>query len=393
MTELVATLVEKADQAAAAGNLKRAEELLLEAGDSSPGDVSLWLKAAALQRATGRPQVALATVQRALAISPLDFTALLLRASLLERLKQPGAAAAWSHALAQKPEGDLPPHLKTVVSDAQARIEQWTADREARMTAAMGAAEEAAGPQERRRLERFRSNVLRRTRPYHSEPTHFHFPGLVEREFYPRDLFPWLEELEAATDAIALEMEAVMAAERAELVPYVQYAEHLPLDQWRELNNNLDWTAIHLLKNGNRVEANARYCPKTLAILERCDQPRIKGASPNAMFSLLAPNTAIPPHVGVNNTRLVCHLPIIIPDGCWFRVGAETRFWERGKAFVFDDTIEHEALNPSDQLRVVFIFDVWQPDLSPVERQAITALIETDGVEGEGASAGGAGGL
>jgi aspartyl/asparaginyl beta-hydroxylase (cupin superfamily) len=121
-----------------------------------------------------------------------------------------------------------------------------------------------------------------------------------------------------------------------------------------------------------------------MAVLAQCDQPRIRGASPNAMFSLLAPKTSIPPHVGVNNARLVCHLPLVVPEGCWFRVGAETRFWKRAEAFVFDDTIEHEALNPSDQLRVVFIFDVWHPELSDVEREAVTALIEADGVPGEG---------
>jgi aspartyl/asparaginyl beta-hydroxylase (cupin superfamily) len=177
-------------------------------------------------------------------------------------------------------------------------------------------------------------------------------------------------------------MQAVMAAERAELVPYVQYAEHLPLDQWRQLNNNKDWTAIHLLRNGKRVEANARLCPRTLELLEGFSQPRIEGASPNAMFSLLAPHTAIPAHVGVNNARLVCHLPLVVPEGCWFRVGAETRHWQRGQAFLFDDTIEHEAMNPTDQLRVVFIFDAWHPDLTPLEREAVAALIEADGVPG-----------
>jgi hypothetical protein len=35
-------------------------------------------------------------------------------------------------------------------------------------------------------------------------------------------------------------------------------------------------------------------------------------------------------------------------------------------------------MNPSDQLRVVFIFDVWHPDLSAVERDAVRALIEAD---------------
>ena len=108
------------------------------------------------------------------------------------------------------------------------------------------------------------------------------------------------------------------------------------------------------------------------------DQPRIPGASPNAMFSLLAPHTAIPPHVGINNARLVCHLPLIVPEGCWFRVGAETRHWQRGEAFVFDDTIEHEALNPTDKLRVVLIIDVWHPDLSSIEQKAVAELIGAD---------------
>lgn len=379
-----AALVSQADRAAAAGDLKAAETLLLQASEETPEDFALLLKISAIQRGSGRPKTALATVHRALSLRPLDFTALLLRASLMQRLNEPGAAEAWSNALAQKPSGELAPELRQVVAEAEARVEAWTAEREAKMAAAMQGAEAAANPEERQRIWRFRTNVLRRTRPYHSEPTHFHFPGLAEREFLPRRLFPWIEALERETDAITAEMQAVMAAERAELVPYVQYAEHLPLDQWRELNNNRDWTAIHLLRNGEPVEANAELCPRTMSVLAQCDQPRIRGGSPNAMFSLLAPRTGIPAHVGVNNTRLVCHLPLIVPEGCWFRVGAEKRFWKRGEAFVFDDTIEHEALNPSDQLRVVLIFDVWHPDLSNAEREAVTALIEADGVPGEG---------
>jgi aspartyl/asparaginyl beta-hydroxylase (cupin superfamily) len=373
-----ATLVTQADRATAAGDLKTAEDLLLKASEAAPDDFALFLKIAAIQRGTGRPQAALASVHRALALRPLDFTGLLLRASLLERVNDPGAAEAWSHALAQRPAGDIPAHLASVVAEAEARVEAWTAQREAKMASAMQSAEAAADPEERQRIQRFRTNVLRRTRPYHSEPTHFHFPGLAEREFFPRRLFPWIEALEQETDAIAAEMQAVMAAERANLVPYIQYAEHLPLDQWRELNNNRDWTAIHLLRNGETVLANAGLCPRTMSLLAQCHQPQIRGASPNAMFSLLAPGTHIPPHVGVNNTRLVCHLPLVVPEECWFRVGAETRFWKRGEAFVFDDTIEHEAMNPSDGLRVVFIFDVWHPDLTSVEREAVTALLESE---------------
>ncbi len=71
--------------------------------------------------------------------------------------------------------------------------------------------------------------------------------------------------------------------------------------------------------------------------------------------------------------RLVTHLPLIVPENCGFRVGNDTRQWVPGKAWVFDDTIEHEAWNDSDKLRVVLIFDIWHPHLTPPERAMITA--------------------
>ena len=369
----------EADRAAAAADFTKAIGLLLEVERNGGGDLALWLKVAAMQRMAGSPRAALDSVHRALAFEPLDFTALLMRASLLQRLGQAGAGEAWGHALAQRPEGELPAQIAAVVADAERHHSAWLAEREARLAGAMADAERSASAEERGRIARFRSNVLRRTRAFHSEPTHFHFPELREREFHPRGAFPWLVAIEAATPSIVEEMRSVMDAERAELVPYIQYEQHQPLEQWRQLNHNPDWTAIHLIRNGERIDANARHCPRTMALLDRVPQPRIVGAGPNAMFSLLAPHTHIPPHVGVSNARLVCHLPLIIPDGCWFRVGAETRAWAAGEAFVFDDTIEHEAMNDSDALRIVFIFDVWHPDLSETERRAIAALIGCEG--------------
>ena len=377
------SIIEQADRAAASGNFAQAQNLLRQAANDTPGDFQLLLKLAAVSRAAGQPAAALAAVHEALALSPLDFVALTLRASVIETLGL-DSGEAWSNALAQKPAGELPPALAAAVAKGEQRCAEWVAAREQRMAEAMAAAEQQADDEQRQRMIRFRTNVLRRTRPFHSSPTHFHYPSLTEQEFHPRRLFPWLELLEAATELISTELEAVMTAERAELVPYIQYPEHEPLDQWRSLNKNADWTAIHLWRNGARVEANAQHCPATLSLLESVPQPQIPGAGPNAMFSLLAPHTAIPPHVGVNNARLVCHLPLIVPAGCWFRVGAETREWRRGEAFVFDDTIEHEAMNPSDQLRIVFIFDIWHPDLEGAEREAVAALIEAEGSQEPG---------
>lgn len=378
MTAARAALLAEADRALAGRDFARAAALFEDLAATGDADISVLLRLAGAYRAGGRPRVALDAVHRALGAAPLDFTALLMRASLLDQLGDPKAGEAWGHAVAQKPGDALLPHLAAVLAEGERKHALWLDARDAHWAEQTADAESRADPEERRRIARFRSNALRRTRPYHSEPTHFHFPGLREREFHPRSLFPWIAEVEAATETIATELEAVMAAERAELAPYVQYAAHQPLDQWRALNHNPDWTAIHLLRGGRRIDANARHCPHTMALLGGLAQPVIAGASPNAMFSLLAPGTAIPPHVGYNNARLVCHLPLIVPDGCWFRVGAETRDWRRGEAFVFDDTIEHEAMNPSDRLRVVFIFDLWHPDLGPVEREAVAALIGSD---------------
>ena len=80
-----------------------------------------------------------------------------------------------------------------------------------------------------------------------------------------------------------------------------------------------------------------------------------------ALFSVLEPGTHIPPHNGMLNTRLICHLPLIVPPGCRLRVGSETRTVEAGKTMIFDDSMEHEAWNDSGETRVVLLFEIWRP--------------------------------
>jgi aspartyl/asparaginyl beta-hydroxylase (cupin superfamily) len=297
---------------------------------------------------------------------------------LLEQLGDSRCDQAFGHALAQFPSGaDLPAAMRSAVSHARERWESYSSANEARLRDAVPT---AISDVARARAERLASNSAHRTRHFHQEPTEFHYPGVPEIEFHDRAEFPGLDLLEAATNAIREEFSALIRAEAAEMVPYIQYPEHVPLAQWKELNNSREWAAMHLLQNGEPIQANARYTPKTLEVIAKLDQPRIRGASPNAMFSLLAPHTRIPPHTGVANTRLVCHLPLIVPPNCGFRCGATTREWRVGEAFVFDDTIEHEAWNDSDELRVVLIIDLWQPSLTPDERIGITSVIEAAGV-------------
>lgn len=372
-----------ADRAAASGDFAAARVMLERAVEVDPKSAGLWMKLGAVRSAGGDLQAALAAVERGLSLSPLDFSALLFRASLLDKLDDPRAAVEFGHALAQCPPDDqIPASMRPTIERARQRWDDHQGQLEQRLKSSLPSDLDS---DERRRAHRFITNRSRRTRRYHQEPAQFDYPEVPEIEFHNRDHVSGLAGLEAATDSIRGEFEALAAAEAAEIVPYIQYPDHVPLRQWKELNASDKWSAIHLLKNGERVEANARHCPTTMQVLEGLPQPHIRGASPNAMFSLLAPRTRIPPHTGVANTRLVCHLPLIVPPGCGFRCGATVREWEVGKAFVFDDTIEHEAWNDSDQLRVVFILDLWAPSLTPRDRAAITSVIEACGVSFGGA--------
>lgn len=373
-----ASLEQQADRAASAGDLAAAKALLGQALESGESNAGLWMKLSAMHKASGDLPQALAAVDRSLALAPLDFAALLYRAVVLDQMADPRAGQAFGHAVAQAPPDDqVPAPMRVPLAHARNKWREHQAGLEQRLGAFLGSDLQQFT---RARLERFISNYTRHTRPFHQEPSDFHFPGLPEFEFHDRALFPELDALEPRADEIRTEFEALLSAELAVMVPYIQYPDRVPLRQWRELNNNRDWTAIHLIQNGKRVEANARHCPATMAALELLPQPRVPGASPNAMFSLLAPKTRIPPHTGVANTRLVCHLPLIVPPQCRFRVGESVREWTAGQALVFDDTIEHEAWNDSDELRVVLIFDLWPPALGAAEREAVAAMIGAAGV-------------
>ena len=130
-----------------------------------------------------------------------------------------------------------------------------------------------------------------------------------------------------------------------------------------------------LWKDGEAQADPIARCPKTAAVLEKLPMADQPGFAPTALFSALAPHTRIPPHTGSTNTRLLVHLPLVLPGPAGFRVGNEVREWRIGEAWVFDDTIEHEAWNDSDETRVILIFDIWNPLLSGAERELVSALL------------------
>jgi aspartyl/asparaginyl beta-hydroxylase (cupin superfamily) len=211
--------------------------------------------------------------------------------------------------------------------------------------------------------------------PYPQSPTSFYYPRLAPIPFFETDGLDWVAKLEAAGPAIRAELLALFGEEDG-FTPYVEAHPDRP-NRGHALLNDPRWSALHLWQAGHVVPEQAERCPVTMAVLERMPMPRIAGRSPMALFSLLRARTHIPPHTGMLNTRLICHLPLIVPDRCRLRVGADIREVEPLKAMLFDDSIEHEAWNDSDEIRVVLLFEVWRPELDASEQSLLTRMFET----------------
>jgi aspartyl/asparaginyl beta-hydroxylase (cupin superfamily) len=215
------------------------------------------------------------------------------------------------------------------------------------------------------------------TKPYHADCNQLQVPRLPAIPFFDPKDFSWVPGIEAQTAAITEELKSALERQQDAFQPYIAYKPGDPVNQWAELNHSQRWSSLSLWRGGVRDEANLAACPKTAAALEEVEMAEIGGLCPNAMFSALAPHTEIPPHHGETNARLVVHLPLVVPNNCLYRVVFEQRRWEVGKVLIFDDTLEHMARNDSDELRVVLIFDVWNPLLSREERALVQTLTQT----------------
>jgi hypothetical protein len=307
--------------------------------------------------------------------SASDIAALLNRGDDYAELGDPKAAMSFYQAALQSARtssGVDPPTLERL-RHAQEFIQARAKDFQRSLEAAVSGPE-PEDPVARTRLTHALEMLKGERQIYPQQPSVFYYPYLAQRQFFEREEFDWAAGIEAAAPAIREELVALL--EDADFRPYIVNEPDRPYRDFHGLNENRSWTALYLWRDGKPVEENSKRCPKTMAALEKVPLSDIGSRTPAVLFSRLEPGAHIPPHGGMLNCRLICHLPLIVPPGCWLRVGNETRHWEEGRLLIFDDSIEHEARNPSGELRVILLFDIWRPELSPEERRAVSAIFE-----------------
>lgn len=359
--------------ALAVGDRAEAAKLFLRAIAADPKSPDLWMNLAKAHREQGDDASERQALEGALAIDQRHFMGLVRLAELFERTGEPDRAAErWSGVLALS--GGIEqrtPALEALLDHARDYIARQQAGFAAEIDDGLSTLRETIAPAERRRFEACIDHTLGRRRIYANECAGLHFPFLPAEEYFERRHFPWLGQIEAHTDAIRAELQALLAEDDPGILPYVSMEPGTPDNKWSALDHSLAWGALHLWKDGKRDDAVCARVPRTAAAVEALPLSDLPGRTPTVFFSLLQPGTHLPPHTGVSNVRTIIHLPLIVPEGCAFRVGGETREWKVGEAFAFDDTIEHEAWNRSVRLRAILIFDVWNPYITEVERDLL----------------------
>ena len=357
---------------------EQAHALFARATSADPRHPALWANLASSLKALGRRAEEMDAIEKALELEPRHLSALLQKAQYLEDTGDTrNAARAYQNALAVIPPGaEPPPSVRDAIAHAKAKVEADLAVLNATLEAPLAAVRARHGGKRERRVDMCLDTLMGRRQVYHSQPTWMYFPELPAIEFFERSDFPWLDGIEAASNDIRGELQRVLVADRDGLQPYIDFPPSMPLDQWRDLNRSRKWSAYFLWNQSEAIPGHIARCPATARAVETAPRCRVQARAPTAYFSILDANTKIPAHVGVTNTRVTVHLPLIVPPGCGFRVGSTTREWVPGKAWVFDDTIEHEAWNLSDTPRAILIFDIWNPLLTVAERDMIQTATE-----------------
>lgn len=360
------------------GRLQEARARFEAVTGTGLANLQIWLLLATVCRAQEDFAAQEAAVDRVLQIEPQLVRGLIMKADCRARAGDDGGAVIlYKKALRFASDQTLPQDLLAEVQRAETAAAQLEARYAAHLETALA---EHGFPREERsdRFQRSLDIMAGQKRIYLQESTGYFYPELPNIQFFDTAEFDWVPAVEAATDTIRQELKSVLEPGVSDFRPYIQSDPNQP--RYHPLLDKKDWSALFFCENGKLFDDTISRCPKTWDAVRAAPLPWIEGWEPTAMFSLLQAGTRIPAHTGTHNTRLVCHLPLIVPPDCGFRVGNEVRQWEEGKLLIFDDTIEHEAWNNSSEDRVVLIFNIWRPELTERERREVAALfsVSTD---------------
>lgn len=367
------------------GQTRRCRQLLEASMAAAPEAPAPHLQMAIVQVSSGDTQAAMDSLQQAIERGDDGMAALYKGQLALRAGDEANALEIWSEAwkscpLLQRWQAD-PATSKPVMRLLEQSASFIVNQRTQQVSAALDSIDQQYGSDSSKGIREALAAVLDKATPRYADPRQrpgfLYYPGLETLPFFPTHRFAWVDAVEAASTDILRELKMVMTQQQNDLHAYVHVPAGKDPAQWQTLNQSLQWSAYHLIRDGEPLPEHTRHCPATMAAMQSVPLVDVPRHAPEVFFSVLQPDTHIPPHYGLSNYKLAVHLPLIIPPDCAIRVSTQMHHWQPGKVVVFDDSFEHEAWNRSGQLRVVLIFEIWHPQLSAGERTAIRTAIAT----------------
>lgn len=376
-----------ADLAEQRGDDARARACLASAQAQAPRNEALAVNIAQAQLEAGKFGDAVDTLASLIAELPNSIIGWVMLGDVLQLAgKADLAASARFQAVTRGQAAGLLMNMATTPEPLRPVVEQLIAsvnEQEAmRVGGAVARMREQVGASEIKRVEHavaaYMGQIEDGPSSVHQKPKFLFFPGLPQGPYHDPYLHAWAPKLDAAYDAIRAEALAVLRKEDG-LENFLSFKPGQSKDGYLGgEGRNPSWDAFFFYRHGKRHDANHAACPATSQLLDSIELCDVAGQAPEICFSVLQPGTHIMPHYGVTNTRLVMHLPLIVPPGCALNVhGGGEHVWKERELMMFDDTFQHEAWNKSDQTRVILLMDCWNPHLTPAERIATRHLIET----------------
>ena len=368
------------------GQLPRAQQLLESSIAIDPNHALARHYLGRVHDAAGHVDAAVAAHGAALRLAPAMFIIRLHYAMALERTGHDEQAALHYFRASNDAQAQgrwlnaetTAPAIRPMVEHA---IQMVRATRKAALAHLLEPLRQQHGRDSLERVEQCLRIYFKEQAPVYPDarqrPTFLYVPGLPPAAYLERSLFPWIQSLEAQTDAIRQELLQLLRSEAGR--ERVFTTEAVEQQNLRGLKSPPSWNGYYFYRHGERRDDNCAACPATARALELLPLSHVRDHGPEVLFSVFTAGTHLLPHRGVTNTRLVGHLPLLVPPDCALNVGGEVHEWREGRAVVFDDTYEHEAWNRSDRTRVVLIFDIWNPHLTEVERAAIEQLVSAIG--------------
>lgn len=374
------------------GDLDAANEHLCAAAKVAPADVPSLFAHAQVLAQLGQLDAARDRLNALLQLDPAHYLSWLCLGDLRQACgDNVGALRAWYQAITRAHQAgqwrDAATTDPSILGTVLRNIERLRRGRRDLYFESFREVREACGSSALARVERALTGYLGEwdaTPPDpRQRPKFFYFPDLPAGPFHDPGLQPWAPRLREAWLDIRAEAAELLLADR-------DFESFLGLKPGQSAtayvggtNPKASWDAYFFYRHGVRLEPQHAQCPTTSAILESIDLCRVGNQAPEVCFSVIRPQSTIVAHHGVTNTRLVMHLPLIVPRDCALNiVDAGTHHWKEGELMMFDDTYQHEAWNNSDQPRLIVLMDCWNPHLTEPEQWAVKLLVEAiDSVE------------